>query len=350
MKQKVKIKFESIQFYLPVILISAFLWHACGNKESKKTETEEVVVHEVKSTATVTFSYSDVTGIGVDSVYNRRDPSDVIKVGNKHYVWYSRMDSPITSGYWATIWYATSEDEGHTWNEQGMALGLGEEGAFDSHSVFTPNILAHKGKYYLYYTAVKPTPGNPDKKFEGNHTTDFTAIGVAVADSPDGPFKRIVNNPVIAHNEVASDFDSYRVDDASIMVRDGKIWLYYKGRCIEHGKDGPKRTEMGVAMADSPEGPFEKKGSLLDKGHEVLIWKEGKGVSCLASISQSINYAKDGLQFAMQHDSLKNIPKAPGLYRPHLEDGNPDVGIPGWGIAMNGRKGLTYLLRYEITK
>ncbi|MEP1894338.1 MAG: hypothetical protein ABJJ14_21825, partial [Cyclobacteriaceae bacterium] len=138
--------------------------------------------------------------------------------------------------------------------------------------------------------------------------------------------------------------------DASMLVRDGKIWLYYKGRCIEHGKKGPKLTEMGVAMADSPEGPFVKYGSLLDRGHEVLIWKEGEGVSCLASLSHSINHAEDGLSFAMQYDSLKNIPMAPGLYRPHLQAGNPDVDTPGWGISMTQGKGYAYLMRFEMLK
>lgn len=338
------VKSNEILSLIGILLISSFLMGGCAPKVNSKKEKETTVIDSLS------FSYSEVSGIGTDSIFNRRDPSDVIKVGNKYYVWYSRMDSPITPGYWATIWYATSEDEGHTWKEQGMALGLGEEGAFDSHSVFTPNILAHKGKYYMYYTAVKPSPGNPDKKFEGNSTNDFTAIGVAVSDSPDGPFTRVPNNPVIAHSEVSSDFDSYRVDDASMLVRDGKIWLYYKGRCIEHGKTGARNTEMGVAIAETPEGPFVKKGSLLDKGHEVLIWKEGKGVSCLASLSKSINYAEDGLDFTMKYDSLKNIPMAPGLYRPHLEDGNPEVGVPGWGICMKGRKGLTYLLRYQMNK
>lgn len=342
-------KLSTTVFWFVMLAMYGFLLVACSGS-SKKDENKHEKQREEITKETVTFTYSEAKGIGIDSLYNRRDNSDVIKVGNTYYVWYSRMNSPITSGYWATIWYATSEDEGHTWTEQGMALGLGEEGAFDSHSVFTPNILAYEGKYYLYYTAVRPTPGNPDKEFEGNHTTDFTAIGVAVADSPDGPFKRIANNPIITHSESSSAFDSYRVDDASLLVRDGKIWLYYKGRCIDHGKEGPRLTEMGVAIADSPEGPFEKQGVLLDKGHEVLIWKEGTGVSSLASISQSINYAEDALQFILKYDSVKYIPKAPGLYRPHLEDGNPDVGIPGWGISMKGKKGLTFLLRYEMIK
>ncbi len=61
-------------------------------------------------------------------------------------------------GYWGTIWYATSKDEGYTWTERGEALGVGIEGSFDSQATFTPNILFARGKYYLFYTGVKPTP------------------------------------------------------------------------------------------------------------------------------------------------------------------------------------------------
>lgn len=344
-----KINFKRKHIYLPLTIIAVYFVYGCGNKISKSTETTTEVVHEIKNSEKVSFSYSEVTGIGMDSKYNRRDPSDIIKVGNKYYVWYTRMDKPIRSGYWGTIWYATSEDKGYTWIEQGMALGLGEEGAFDSHSVFTPNILAYNGKYYMYYTGVQPTPGNPEKKFEGNSTNDFTGIGVAIANSPDGPFKRLPNNLVIAHSEVASDFDSYRVDDASLLVRDGKIWLYYKGRCIEHGKEGPKRTQMGVAMAETPEGPFQKYSKpLIEKGHEVLIWNQNVGIASLASLSKSIHWAKDGLSFTPSEENLTNIPMAPGLYRPHLENGNTANEIPGWGICMRQSKGEAHLFRYEI--
>ena len=297
----------------------------------------------------VSFSYTEISGIGKDSLYNRRDNSDVIKFGNKYYVWYTRMDSPITPGYWGTIWYATSEDEGFTWKEQGMALGTGEDGAFDSHAVFTPNVLAYRGKYYLYYTGVKPTPGNPDKEFEANSTTDITAIGLAVADIPDGPFVRTKNSPVLRISEDSADFDSFRIDDASLLVKDEKIWLYYKGRSRIHGKQGPGLTRMGVAFADRPEGPYEKHGGpILDKSHEVLIWNEDGGVASLASINRSINFAPDGIEFQVLHSNLSNIPKAPGLYRPEIEDGNPRSQLPGWGIAMVSKKGLTYLLRFDM--
>ncbi|GLR19193.1 family 43 glycosylhydrolase [Portibacter lacus] len=327
-----------------VLVFLIILFGACNNTGEVKSSINSDVAEK-----SITFTYQDVSGIGKDSVFNRRDNSDIIKVGDTYYIWYSRMDSPITSGYWATIWYATSKDDGHSWEEQGMALGLGDKGSFDSHSVFTPNILAHGGKYYLYYTGVQPTPGNPDGIFEGNHTTDFTAIGLAVADHPDGPFKRVENNPIIKVSQTPEDFDSYRVDDASLLVKDGQIWLYYKGRSIIHGSKGPGLTEMSVAIADRPEGPYKKhKGSLLDKSHEVLIWKKGNSVASLASISKSINYAEDGLDFSVMADSLTNIPKAPGLFRPDLAGNDTNEETPGWGISMTGKKGEVYLIRFEM--
>jgi len=342
-----KISTKKNLFVVNAYLLVAMLFLAsCDFKNNKKAELN---TSNKLNTSTTEFTYQKVKGIGLDSLYNRRDNSDIIKVGDTYYVWYSRMDSPITSGYWATIWYATSKDEGHSWQEQGIALGLGENEQFDSHSVFTPNILAYEGKYYLYYTGVKPTPGNVKGEFEGNHTTDITAIGLAVSDSPDGPFKRVENNPVLEISKTPEDFDSYRIDDASLLVKNNKIWLYYKGRSISHGAKGPKLTEMSVAYSDYPEGPFVKhEGSLLDKSHEVLIWRKDSGVASLASISKTINYAKDGVNFSVMADSLTNIPKAPGLYRPDLEGNNLDIETPGWGIAMKVKKGEAYLVRFEM--
>ncbi len=335
------------KYFLSIAIVLLFSIHisSCG---LKKGATEGDVSTE---NDTIEFTYSEAKGIGIDSLYNRRDPSDIIKVGDTYYIWYTRMISPQRSGYWGDIWYATSSDEGHTWNEQGLALAVGEKGAFDSHSVFTPNILTYEGKYYMYYTAVQPTPGNTMGKFENNSVNDFTAIGLAVADQPEGPFVRVKNNPILEISPDSVDFDSYRIDDAAMLVKDNQIWMYYKGRSKVHGKKGAHFTQMGVAFAAQPEGPFKKHPEpLIEKGHEVLIWQEKGGVSSLASISQAIHFAKDGVNFSVKQENLTDIPKAPGLYRPHLENGNQAKEIPGWGISMIQKKGLAYLLRYEIRK
>ena len=333
------------QAKLILVTLIAFFVMACNATKVIETITpaEEVMPSKKVSPLkyeSLSFSYENITGIGEEANYNRRDNSDIIKVGDTYYVWYTRMDSPVTSGYWGTVWYATSTDEGHNWEEQGMAIGLGAAGEFDAHSVFTPNILAYKGKYYLYYTGIGQEPVKT-KTYE-----DITAIGLAVSDSPDGPFVKVKNNPVLEISEVATDFDSYRIDDSALMVKDNKIWLYYKGRAF---KKTARKTKMSVAYADKPDGPFTKnEGFLLDGSHEVLIWKKGEGVVSLASLHESLNFAADGKQFTMMLDSLTNLPKAPGLYRPHLNDGNPNWEIPGWGVCMRNRKGVAYLTRFEM--
>ena len=97
----------------------------------------------------ISFKYDEIKGIGHERGVTRRDPSDVIKVGDTYYVYYTKVYGR-SPGYWGTLWYATSTDEGYTWKEQGEILGLGKQDRFDSQATFTPNILYANGKYYLY--------------------------------------------------------------------------------------------------------------------------------------------------------------------------------------------------------
>ncbi|MDR9417296.1 MAG: family 43 glycosylhydrolase, partial [Gracilimonas sp.] len=185
----------------------------------------------------IEFSYQEVSGIGFEEGVTRRDPSDVIKVGQTYYVYYTKIPDAEPkywgAGYWgATVWCAKSEDEGYSWTEVGEMLDVGKKDNWDSQAVFTPNIFYSNGKYYLFYTGVKPTPGNEDGEFENNSVTDITAIGVSVSDSPTGPFKRVSEDPILKVSVEPEKFDSYRVDDAALLYRNGLYWLYYKGRSL----------------------------------------------------------------------------------------------------------------------
>ena len=302
----------------------------------------------------VAFRNDKVPGIGHEKGCTRRDPSDVIKVGDTWYVWYTKVYGR-SPGYWGTIWYAISKDEGYTWQEKGEVLGTGNEGSFDSQATFTPNILFADGKYYVFYTGVKPTPGRTDGVFENNSTTDITAIGVAESDSPEGPFKRLHDGePALRISHEQNDFDSYRIDDAVLQVRDGKYWLYYKGRSLKHGPDGPGKTKMGVAFSASPEGPYTKyeNNPILDKSHEVMIWRQGPGVACLASLSSTFEYAHDGLDFTAANLNIKipgeERPMAPGAFRPDLVDPEAENTGLTWGISMVHNGDESYLVRWKL--
>ncbi|RME96609.1 MAG: xylosidase [Verrucomicrobia bacterium] len=298
-----------------------------------------------------------MAGLEAESGVTRRDPSDVIRWRGRYYVWYTKTSHGF-SGYNATIWYATSEDGRH-WRERGEALGRGEAGSWDAYSVFTPNILKAAGRYWLFYTGVRPTPGNPEGRFENNSTTDVTAIGVAVADTPEGPFRRVHPGPVLTVAEDPEAFDSYRVDDACLVVLDGRYWLYYKGRSRRYGAQGPLHTRMGVAVAERPEGPFRKHPAnpLTRGGHEVLVWPERGGVMTLLSAhgpdGRTLQFAPDGVHFRIVGRVGADYPKAPGGFRAgDFADVREQPGGLSWGVCMNpgnARRGVwPHLLRFDV--
>lgn len=329
---------------LTCILIILFFFPGGSNGQ-------DLDLQEVKETYNnIEFTYQDVSAIGHEEGVTRRDPSDVIKVGDTYYVYYTKVYGR-SPGYWGTLWYATSTDEGYTWEEQGEILGVGQENAFDSQATFTPNILYAEGSYYLYYTGVKPTPGNEDGEFENNSITDITAIGVAKSNSPDGPFVRVQEEPIVKVSVEPEKFDSYRVDDSALLYRNGLYWLYYKGRSLVDSDQGPLYTKMGVAYSKNPEGPFEKYGEpILDRSHEVLIWRQSTGVGALASFSESLEYAPGGVDFLTDQLSVEvdNKPLAPGLFRPDLTNSNTSEDGMLWGISMIHNGAESYLIRYEI--
>lgn len=279
------------------------------------------------------FTYRNI--VGPEGGITRRDPSDVIKVADLYYVWYTKTPKG-PSGYDATIWYATSPD-GKSWTEKGEALPRGGAGAWDEASVFTPSILVAKGRYYLLYTAI---PRNDD--LAGTPT----AIGMAESDSPGGPWKRIAANPVLTPSSDPKMFDSFRVDDACMLIRDGKYWMYYKGR--RQGRS-PGQTKMGLAVAASPAGPYVKssRNPVVSAGHEVLVWPHGGGVAALISRPPSIWYSDDGIRFTMKA-AISNRPHAPGAWRPEAFTGAEGGGIT-WGICHKGgsKSSPPWLVRFD---
>lgn len=318
----------------------------CKNLKSKDT---------VLSIKKVSFSHSILQGLAPENGVCRRDPSDIIKVGESYYLWYTKTEKQY-SGYDASIWYAVSTDGAH-WQEKGEALSRGKTGRWDEYSVFTPNILRASGKYYLYYTAVKPTPGNPERKFENNAETDITAIGLAVSDSPEGPFVRVSSKPVLEVSENSDSFDSYRVDDACLIFKNHQYYLYYKGRSRKFGKEGPRYTKLGVAIADKPEGPYVKykNNPIISSGHEVMVWPYRKGIMALLSDhgleGKTLQHASDGIHFRKVASFGDDYPKAPGSFRiGNFEDASQQNTGISWGISMfYGSKGQwPHLLKYEI--
>ena len=288
---------------------------------------------------TVEFEYSEAHGLGYEQGITRRDPSCIISVDGLFHVWYTR--TPFgPSGYDATVWHATSKDSVH-WEERGEALPRGAVGEWDEQSVFTPNILVAGSRYYLFYTSV----GKPYSE------DSLTAIGVAFAESPNGPWTKFAGNPVLRTGPDSA-WDSHRVDDACLVVRHGRYWLYYKGR--QKGLS-PRETRMGLAVAEEPLGPYKKveENPLIEGGHEVCVWRQGTGVAALVQPNGpeggTLQYSEDGIHF--RRCAAVRPPQAPGPYRADFfEDEQPGAGIE-WGLHINLRSGqLPFLERFASSQ
>lgn len=159
---------------------------------------------------------------------------------------------------WVThseIAYASAPDPTGPYTIQGTALGRREPGFWDSDNAHNPMILAHGGRFYLYYTG---NTGDGDWWTHRNHQR----IGVAVADHPAGPWRRS-DVPLV---DVTPGSWDHQITSSPIVTRggDGRFYMVYKGV-----SDGPQpfggQVRMGLAIADEPQGPFVKQpGNFFD--------------------------------------------------------------------------------------
>ena len=298
----------------------------------------------------------------------RRDPSAIIQADGRYHVWYSKStgtslgfgsgDPSAKTFPWdyCTIWHATSTDGWH-WDEQGLAIPRGEPGAYDDRSVFTPEILAHTGRYYLVYQVVQ----SPYVRRSKEH------ISVAAADSPDGPWVKLPGPILMAAEDgewqgdvdnrflvkKKGSFDSHKVHDPCLLDYRGQFYLYYKGEPMgEELFFGGRETKWGVAIADRPEGPYRKSAynPVTNSGHEVCVWPYKGGIAALLTTDgperNTLQWAPDGLNFEIQA-VVKGAPHALGLFRTPDHDKGPLEGLR-WGLChvVDGQSG--YMARFEV--
>ena len=323
------------------------------------------------------FRYSKLRGLGPEIGVTRRDPTTVLKLGATYHVWYTRRQTsaernwrnrpPYQEQNWrepvfdwdlAEIWHATSEDGFH-WQERKRAVAPGPRAEFDGRSVFTPDVLLWRNRFYLYYQAV----GYPYT----NRTRNV--IGMSWAERPQGPWQRCPK-PILepgAAGEWAGvddsdnvrrygDWDSHKVHDPFLLVRAGRIWLYYKGQPMGWSTRYSPGIGWGVAMADEPAGPFEKSplNPITNSGHETCLFPYGEGVAAICGHDgpekDTIQYAPDGLNFAVvAHVTLP--PPAAGPFAPDSYVATDAGRGISWGlchIATEEQKhGNSYLLRFD---
>ncbi|VGO12784.1 hypothetical protein PDESU_01338 [Pontiella desulfatans] len=298
----------------------------------------------------------------------RRDPSAVIEVDGLYHVWYSRStgkshgfgsgDLEAKTFPWdhCDLWHATSKDGWH-WEEQELAVARGEKGAYDDRSVFTPEILAHDGKFYLVYQVV--TSPYVRRSYEN--------ISISVADSPCGPWEKLPGPVLEAEQDgewegdadnrflvkSKGSFDSHKVHDPTLMFFNDKFYLYYKGEPMgEEMFMGGRETKWGVAIADQVEGPYVKSeyNPISNSGHEICVWHYNGGIAGMLTTDgperNTMQWAPDGINFEIKA-YIKGAPEANGLFRTPDHDQHPLEGLR-WGLCHEVTNQAGWMRRFEV--
>ncbi|WP_276166133.1 glycoside hydrolase family protein [Zobellia alginiliquefaciens] len=132
---------------------------------------------------------------------------------------------------------------------------------WDGSTTHNPTVHKFNGKYYLYYMGntgdkkIVSTPGKP--KINWVHRNN-QRIGVAVADSPNGPWKRF-DKPVLDVSPNDDSYDALMTSNPSVcQMPNGKILMVYKAVGKTDPLPGGGPVVHMVAIADSPTGPFKK--------------------------------------------------------------------------------------------
>ncbi|WP_419715543.1 glycoside hydrolase family protein [Bacteroides acidifaciens] len=159
---------------------------------------------------------------------------------------------------------------------------------WDGRSTHNPRILKYKNKYYLIYMGSTHPFGEPTYD-ELTLSSPWCIvgrvnkrIGLAVADSPYGPWKRF-DEPILKTK--ANTFYSYLASNPSpIIQEDGSVMMIFKGRAhTENGKYSD--MALGIAYAPNIEGPYTVLNNDLPifqidgqgEAEDPFLWKDSKG-------------------------------------------------------------------------
>jgi hypothetical protein len=323
---------------------------------------------------------------------------------NKYHMLYATWECgdsiPEFSNSWvlhSKIAYAVSDYPDRDFKFQKIVLqGRAMEGdstAWDAQMVHNPHIRKFNNKYYLYYgggkdPGIQPKGSKGEKVNKRNRVQQNQRIGViefnSFEDLINGNYKRS-DTPILSpRTRVKPDYivepspegtepkpDNIIVVNPSVVQRpsDGKYLLYFKGNFY----NPDWRGVHGVALADSPTGPFittdnfvfdiRNEDGTIVSGEDPYVWyhnTHGKFYVVFKDFSGKITEGKPGIAVLESSDGIKWIKpdnsffmkkqvilhsgdtiKVSNLERPQLlidKDGNPQVLYSACSLGSVGKK------------
>lgn len=254
--------------------------------------------------------------------------SSVVKgEDGKYHMFVSRFPKslPFHPGWMiaSEIVHATSDTPEGPYKFSDIALPARGAQYWDGRSTHNPRILKYKNKYYLIYMGSTHPFANPTYEQLTLDSPWCTIgrsnkrIGLAVADSPYGPWKRF-DEPILKTKP--NTFYSFLVSNPSpIIQEDGSVMMIFKGRTYI-GDNKFSDMALGMAYAPSIEGPykvlnddqpiFQVNGQ--GEAEDPFLWKDNKGYHAIFKDHVSkftgeqgggvMAHSKDGIRWTVDKD------------------------------------------------
>ena len=176
----------------------------------------------------------------------------ILKASDGKY--YCYPTSAVNEGFKA--WSSTNLVD---WKEEGFVYEKSKNAkAWGYKQFWAPEVVEFEGKYYMFYTS---------RWLE----KDSLRIGIAISDSPVGPFEDVYDRPMF-------DF-GYAAIDAHVMVEeDGQVFMYYSRDCSENVFEGRKESHIYVVELSADLLTVQSEGELLLKPDQEWEFKSGNEV------------------------------------------------------------------------
>jgi len=181
-------------------------------------------------TTTLTF-LTFITSVSCQHVKNsnyvfKRDGNPLVKhiytadpsahVFNDRLYVYTSHDEDTAKYFNMIDWHVFSTNDLENWTDHGAIFGL-DKISWANKWAWAPDCIERNGKYYFYYPVER------------------TKIGVAVSDSPTGPFVDEIDKPLI-DNEGQIEKIGREPIDPVILIDEGQAYMYFGCRDLRVAK------------------------------------------------------------------------------------------------------------------
>ncbi len=183
------------------------------------------------------------------------DPAPLV-VGDTVYAYVGHDQAKPDEGYTMHEWLLYSSKDMVNWTSLGSPFKP-TDFSWSSGSAWAGHVIEKGGKYYWYTTS-------DHKSIHGK------AIGVAVADAPEGPFKDARGSALITNDMTkATDISWDDIDPAAYIDDDGQAWLFWGNQKAYFAKLKPNMIEL--------DGPIQVIPDAQVKGYTEAPWVHKRG-------------------------------------------------------------------------